>query len=44
MKFKSKDINPKNTWQIATGYNTRNYSDIFLKYGVAIVGPGDPGE
>ncbi len=44
MKFTSKDINPKNTWQIATGDNTRNYSDIFLKYGVALVGPGDPGE
>ena len=32
-------------WQIAAGDSEkRDYSDIFLKYGVMCVGPGDPGE
>ncbi|MHB8338973.1 MAG: hypothetical protein ACYDEE_16280 [Ignavibacteriaceae bacterium] len=43
MKFNSTDINPRNCWQIGTGDGTRSYFDIFLKYGVALVGPGDPG-
>ncbi|NJD23505.1 MAG: hypothetical protein FIA82_12710 [Melioribacter sp.] len=43
MKFDSSQINSSNTWQIGTGDGTRSYFDIFLKYGVALVGPGDPG-
>lgn len=43
MKFTSIDINSNNCWQIGTGDETRSYFDIFIKYGVALVGPGDPG-
>ena len=32
-----------NYWQVAAGDKERDYSDVFLKYGVMIVGPGDPG-
>lgn len=32
-----------NYWQIAAGEGARDYSDVFLKYGVMLVGPGDPG-
>lgn len=44
MKFTANDINKGNTWQIGTGDDTRMYHDIFIKYGVALVGPGDPGK
>jgi len=30
-------------WQIGTGDNTRDYTDICLDYSIAIVGPGIPG-
>lgn len=30
-------------WQIAGGEQTRLYDDIFLKYGVGLIGPGYPG-
>jgi len=30
-------------WQIGSGNADRCYADTFLKYGVALVGPGDPG-
>lgn len=30
-------------WQIAAGDGARNYADLFLKHGLACVGPGDPG-
>jgi len=30
-------------WQLASGPSTRPYADIFLKYGVGLVGPGDAG-
>ena len=43
MKFSAQEINSKNTWQIGTGDDTRMYHDVFIKYGVAFVGPGDPG-
>jgi len=43
MKFSSTEINSNNCWQIGTGDGTRSYLDIFLKYGVALVGPGDAG-
>ena len=43
MRFNDTIINPSNTWQIGTGDDTRMYYDIFLRFGVALVGPGDPG-
>jgi hypothetical protein len=30
-------------WQIAAGDGNRDYSDVFLKYGVILVGPGSEG-
>jgi len=30
-------------WQLAGGPSTRPYADIFLKYGVGLIGPGDAG-
>jgi hypothetical protein len=33
----------KSVWQIAAGPLARSYVDVFLKYGVALIGPGDPG-
>jgi|WetSurMetagenome_2_1015567.scaffolds.fasta_scaffold98047_1 hypothetical protein len=44
MKILPADVNSSNTWQIGTGDGTRSYHDIFLKFGVALVGPGDPGK
>lgn len=36
--------NPSRTiWQISAGPASRSYVDVFLKYGVALVGPGDAG-
>ena len=32
-----------NYWQVAAGDGGRNYSDVFLKYGVMLMGSGDPG-
>ena len=43
MKFISTDINETNTWQIGTGDPSRSYISVFLKFGVALVGPGEPG-
>ena len=43
MKFDDFQINSDNTWQIGSGDNTRNYSDVFFKFGVALVGPGSIG-
>ncbi|MBI4355829.1 MAG: hypothetical protein HY597_05245 [Candidatus Omnitrophica bacterium] len=31
-------------WQIGGGPSDRSYVDQFLKYGVALIGPGDPGK
>jgi hypothetical protein len=31
-------------WQIAAGDGARDYSDLFLKYDVMLIGPGDPGD
>ncbi len=31
-------------WQVAAGNNGRYYHDVFLEYGVALIGRGDPGE
>lgn len=30
-------------WQLMNGDQTRDYSDIFLRFGVACIGPGEPG-
>jgi hypothetical protein len=30
-------------WQISAGPTSRSYADVFLKYGVALIGPGDAG-
>ena len=30
-------------WQLSSGPSTRPYADIFLKYGVGLIGPGDAG-
>lgn len=38
------ELNKANAWQIGTGDGSRSYSWLFFKYGVAVVGPGDPGE
>jgi hypothetical protein len=34
---------PRTVWQVSGGPGDRDYSDIFLKYGVALIGPGDAG-
>jgi len=36
-------IDNQTMWQIGTGDNTRDYTDICLDYSIAIVGPGIPG-
>src|SRR5206468_12458398 len=30
-------------WQISAGPASRSYADVFLKHGVALIGPGDAG-
>lgn len=30
-------------WQISAGPASRSYADVFLRYGVALIGPGDAG-
>ena len=32
-----------NYWQVAAGEGTRDFSDVFLKYGVILMGSGHPG-
>jgi hypothetical protein len=32
-----------NYWQVAAGDGSRDYSDLFLDYGIMIMGSGDPG-
>lgn len=34
----------RNVWQISAGPSSRSYVDVFLKYGVGLIGPGDAGE
>lgn len=31
------------TWQVSAGPTSRSYADVFLKHGVALIGPGDAG-
>jgi hypothetical protein len=38
------DDEEMNYWQVAAGDGERDYSEVFLKYGVMLIGPGDPGE
>lgn len=33
----------QNVWQVGGGPANRPYADLFLKHGVALIGPGDPG-
>lgn len=33
----------RSVWQVSGGPANRDYSDIFLKYGIALIGPGDAG-
>jgi len=33
----------QNVWQVGGGPATRPYADLFLKHGVALIGPGDAG-
>jgi hypothetical protein len=33
----------QNVWQVSAGPSDRSYADQFLKYGVALIGPGDAG-
>lgn len=35
---------PPTVWQVSGGPSDRPYVDVFLKYGVALIGPGMPGE
>jgi hypothetical protein len=34
---------PPSVWQISGGPIARSYADVFLKYGVGLIGPGDAG-
>ncbi len=38
------DLDDKIVWQIGSGDDTRNYAKIFFDFGVALVGPGNPGK
>ena len=31
-------------WQISAGPANRSYADVFLSYGVGLIGPGDSGQ
>jgi len=33
-----------NVWQLASGPANRTFADVFLKYGVGLIGPGDAGQ
>lgn len=37
------NLQGKTIWQIGSGDDTRPYEDVCLKFGIAMVGPGDPG-
>lgn len=36
-------VSPRAVWQLAGGPASRPYADVFLKYGVGLIGPGDMG-
>ena len=33
----------RGVWQVSGGPSNRDYSDVFIRYGVALIGPGDAG-
>lgn len=35
--------NKSTVWQLASGPANRNFADVFLKYGLGLIGPGDAG-
>ena len=37
------EVKKRTVWQVASGSIERPYAHKFLKYGVALIGPGDPG-
>ncbi|MEW6368803.1 MAG: hypothetical protein AB1714_29595 [Acidobacteriota bacterium] len=37
------DSNNPSIWQLAGGPSNRPYADVFIKYGVGLIGPGDAG-
>ncbi len=37
------EMNERIVWQVSAGSSDRSYADKFLNYGVALIGPGDPG-
>lgn len=39
----SMNFTDKSIWQVAAGDGSRDYADIFLKFGVILVGPGSEG-
>ena len=43
MIAQAKAAEQRNVWQVSGGPANRDYSDIFIKYGVALIGPGDAG-
>jgi len=36
-------VAPRTVWQVSGGPIDRSYADVFLKHGIALIGPGDPG-
>lgn len=39
----AESISSRAVWQISGGQTSRTYADVFLKHGVALIGPGDAG-
>src|SRR5438445_6490395 len=39
----SDNVSTRAVWQISSGPASRSYADMFLKHGVALIGPGDAG-
>ena len=37
------NVSNRTIWQLAGGPSTRPYADVFLRYGVGLIGPGDAG-
>jgi len=43
MKATNLKASSRGVWQLAGGQPSRSYADVFLKYGVGLIGPGDAG-
>jgi len=43
MMASGETVSQRNVWQVSGGPANRDYSDILIKYGVALIGPGDAG-